>query len=48
MLASPVASADNRHRDRDDRYRRHGNRYDRYDYDRYDRYGTTTGTSPWG
>ena len=36
VLASPVASADDRHRDRDDRYRRHGYRYDRHDYDRHD------------
>ena len=30
------ASADDRYRDRDDRYRRHGYRYDRYDNHRYD------------
>jgi hypothetical protein len=34
VLASPVASADDRYRDRDDRYRRHDYRYDRYDSDR--------------
>ena len=41
MLASPAASADDRYRGRDDRYRRHDNyRYDNYRYDnyRYDRY----------
>jgi hypothetical protein len=38
VLASPAASADDRHRDRDDRYRRHDHyRYDRYGY-RYSRY----------
>jgi hypothetical protein len=36
VLASPIASADSRYRDRDDRYRRHDNyRYDNYRYDRY-------------
>ena len=43
MLASPAATADDRYRDRDDRYRRHSDyrydrhRYDRHDYGRYDR-----------
>jgi hypothetical protein len=36
VLTSTVASADDRHRDRDDRYRRHGYQYDRYDHHRYD------------
>jgi hypothetical protein len=36
VLASPVASAADGHRDRDDRYRRHDYRYDRYDHNRYD------------
>jgi hypothetical protein len=36
VLALPVASADDRYRDRDDRYRRHGYRYDRHDYNRHD------------
>src|SRR4051812_11181454 len=36
VLASPIASADSRYRDRDDRYRRHDNyRYDRYGHDRH-------------
>ena len=42
MLASPAALANDRYRDRDDRYRRHDNyRYDRSSYDRYgyDRHG---------
>ena len=39
MLASPAATADDRHRDRDDRYRRHHHyRYDRHGY-HYDRHG---------
>ena len=39
VLASPLAWADDyRHRDRNDRYRRHHNDYRRYEYDRYRRH----------